>query len=387
MGVSAAWSHVVLRLTPGRQIFCRSTSGGNLNSTNLLELARSFRQWAIDNGLKERGIDGGHGRAAYDDELVGSFQISAQGAAVLQRRMISFIGIKRRENKILVFTSKKITLAEEKLLSKKFAGVDVDYLHSGPPVAFAGMGANYYQTATGAYCCGSSIHPARYVGAGTMGALVRDGAGVLYGLTNNHVTGDCNFTDAESPVLAPGHIDILPQGIDPFTIGYHHCTLPMVSGSPDNVAASENSDAAIFRIKDESLVSSMQGAYHDTPVTTKPLMDGMTVEKVGRTTSLRQGKVVAQIVGFEPCLYSINALPGGKSLVYFDSPFMVAGVPGQPKFSEPGDSGSLVSIVENGERHAAGLLYAGNSEGYTFVLPIEPILSTLQVTLVSGHNV
>ncbi|WP_234267635.1 hypothetical protein [Hydrogenophaga sp. NFH-34] len=357
-----------------------------MEPANLLELARSFRQWAIDNGLKDRGIDGGHGRANYDDALVDSFQISAQGAAVLQRRVISFVGIKRRENKILVFTSKKITLPEEKLLSKKFAGVDVEYLHSGAPVAFAGMGANYYQTAAGAYCCGSSIHPARYAGAGTMGALVRDEAGILYGLTNNHVTGDCNFTDAASPVLAPGHIDIQPHGIDPFTIGYHHRTLPMVSGSPDNVAASDNSDAALFRIKDESLVSSMQGVYHDTPVTTKPLMDGMIVEKVGRTTSIRQGVVVAQMVGFEPCLYSINALAGGKSLVYFDSPFILVGAPGQPKFSEPGDSGSLVSILENGQRHAAGLLYAGNGEGYTFVLPIEPILSNLQVSLVSGHN-
>jgi hypothetical protein len=357
-----------------------------LEPANLLELARSFRQWAIDNGLKDRGIDGGHGRAQYDDALVDSFQVTAQGAAVLQRRLISYIGIKRREKKILVFTSKKITLAEEKLLSKSMAGVEVEYLHGGAPVAFAGLGANYYQTNGGAYCCGSSIHPARYVGAGTMGALVRDNAGILYGLTNNHVTGDCNFTDAGSPVLAPGHIDVHPQGTDPFTIGYHQCTLPMVSGSPDNVKATENSDAALFRIKDESLVSSMQGIYHDTPTTTKPMMDGMVVVKVGRTTSLRQGKVLAQTVGFEPCLYSINALSGGKSLVYFDSPFILTGAQGQPKFSEPGDSGSLVSIMENGQSHAAGLLYAGNAEGYTFVLPIEPILSNLGVSLVSGHN-
>jgi hypothetical protein len=355
---------------------------------NLLGLAKAFRQWAIDNQLKDRGIDGRDPSATYDDSTVDSFQITGAGSSVLRRRLISLVAIKRRENKILIFTTKKVTLAEEKLLPKSFGGVAVEFLHGGVPVALAtpNQGVGYFQSSTGAYCCGSSIHPARYVGAGTMGALVQDAQGTVFGLTNNHVTGDCNFSDLHSPILAPGHIDVQPKGVDPFTIGYHSKTLPMVPGSPDNVSAAENSDAAIFQIKDPATVSSKQGVYHDTPVKTMPLMDGMSVDKVGRTTGLRQGKVVAQVVGFEPCQYSVNYLNGGKTLVYFESPFIVFDSLGQGRFSEPGDSGSLVTTMHQGERRAAGLLYAGNTEGYTFVLPIEPILSSLGVSLISGHN-
>lgn len=355
---------------------------------NLFELARSFRQWAIDNQLKDRGIDARDPQATYDDALVDSFKITGAASSVLRRRLISLVAIKRRENRILIFTAKKITAAEEKLLPKMFAGVEVDFLHGGVPVAqsMPNLGGGYFQSSTGAYCCGSSIHPARYVGAGTLGALVRDANGTILGLTNNHVSGDCNFSDLDTPILAPGHIDIQPGGVDPFTIGFHSLTLPMVSGSPDNVNATENSDAAIFRIKDPAAVSSMQGVYHDTPTRTVPLMDGMLVEKVGRTTGYRQGKVLAQVVGFEPCMYTINYLNGGKTLVYFDSPFIVFETPGQGRFSEPGDSGSLVTTEHQNERKAGGLLYAGNSEGYTFVLPIEPILSNLGVSLLTGHN-
>jgi len=355
---------------------------------NLLDLAKSFRQWAIDNQLKERGIDGRDPAGDYDDNLADSFKIVGTAAGVLRRKLISLVAIQRRENKILVFTTKKITQAEEKFLPKAFGDVGVAFFHGGVTTALSvpSGGNGYFQTTAGAYCCGSSIHPARYVGAGTLGALVRDQTGQIFGLTNNHVTGDCNFSDLNTPILAPGHVDVLPAGVDPFTIGYHAKTLPMVSGSPDNVDAISNSDAAIFRIKDPSAVSSMQGVYHDTPTKTMPLMDGMIVEKVGRTTGHRQGKVLAQVVGFEPCLYNINYLSGGRSLVYFDSPFIVFDHLGSGKFSEPGDSGSLVSILHDGERRAGGLLYAGNSEGYTFVLPIEPILSNLAVSLVSGHN-
>lgn len=355
---------------------------------NLLDLAKSFRQWAIDNQLKDRGIDARDPSVTYNDALVDSFQITGTGSSILRKKLISLVAIKRRENKILIFTTKKITVVEERLLPKAFGGVEVEFLHGGVPVAqsLPNLGVAYFQSSTGAYCCGSSIHPARHIGAGTMGALVRDSHGTIFGLTNNHVSGDCNFSDLDTQILAPGHIDIQPGGIDPFTIGYHTATLPMVSGSPDNVNATDNSDAAIFRIKDAGQVSSMQGVYHDTPTKTVPLMDGMLVDKVGRTTGHRQGRVLAQVVGFEPCQYSINYLNGGKTIVYFDSSFIVFETPGQGRFCEPGDSGSLVTTTHENERKAGGLLYAGNTEGYTFVLPIEPILSNLGVSLISGHN-
>src|SRR5271156_3688862 len=72
------------------------------------------------------------------------------------------------------------------------------------------------------YTCGSSISVGNFRDAGTLGCLVRDGAGVLYGLSNNHVTGSCSFAGVGLPILAPGVYDVAPNSLPPFTLGFHH---------------------------------------------------------------------------------------------------------------------------------------------------------------------
>jgi hypothetical protein len=59
-----------------------------------------------------------------------------------------------------------------------------------------------------------------------------------------------------------------------------------------NVDAKGNLDAAIFKIANEEIVSSFQGDVHDTPALTGPIIPGMEVEKIGRTTGHRKGKVM-----------------------------------------------------------------------------------------------
>ena len=103
------------------------------------------------------------------------------------------------------------------------------------------------------YTCGSSIFTGNRIGAGTLGCLVKDASGVLYGLTNNHVTGGCSYSEPELPVVAPGPADVVAGGFDPFTIGHHHKVLQLSVGSPDNVDVSDNLDAALFKIKDPNL--------------------------------------------------------------------------------------------------------------------------------------
>lgn len=157
----------------------------------------------------------------------------------------------------------------------------------------------------------------------------------------------------------------------------------------DNIDPKDNLDAAIFRIANEDLVSSFQGSFYDTPVGITPFVDGMEVEKVGRTTSHTQGRVVGQIYGASPIQYSA-ALYGFTGIVYFEPLFSMYGQ--GSLFSDNGDSGSLITTVVNGQRFAVGIVVGGKADSAaagqktTLALPIGPILQALGVTLVSGHN-
>jgi hypothetical protein len=193
----------------------------------------------------------------------------------------------------------------------------------------------------------------------------------------------CNYANIGEKILAPGHVDITAGGINPFTLGYHVRALPMVQGLPDNVDISTNSDAALVQIADEALVTSYQGASYDTPAKSFEMMPGQTVQKVGRTTGHTQGVIVGQVVGPYPVQYST---PGfGQHVSFFDPVFAIQGVDGLP-FSQPGDSGSLITIEQNGERFAVGLVFAGNPNGPTYALPLNPVLAMLKVSLVSNLN-
>jgi hypothetical protein len=241
------------------------------------------------------------------------------------------------------------------------------------------------------YTCGSSIHVGNRLGAGTMGCLVTDAAGALYGLTNNHVSGNCNYASPGLLITAPGPIDVGAGGIDPFCIGHHHHGLRMVHGTPDNpnVQPSQNTDAALFRIANPNLVTSMQkdGAY-DTPALVGPMAPGMVVSKVGRTTGRTGGTVRAQISGPLPVRYKMAELEIDMA-VFYEPVFVVeANAPGV--FSLAGDSGALVNTLNaQNQRVAVGLVVSGEASKpqISFVLPLQPILQGFGVTIVSGHHV
>ncbi len=270
-------------------------------------------------------------------------------------------------------------------------GVKIEY-HVGGTAFVKGNvpspGITYpYFLNRGVICCGSSVHPVNCLGAGTLGALVKDSSGRLFGLSNNHVSGACNCAAPGLPILCPGPIDANEDSISPFTIGRHSRLLPINEGTPENINVSANWDAAIFEIEDAEQVSSMQGEVCDTPDRVGPLIGGMRVEKVGRTTGHTSGSLVGMAATPLPVNYTIREY-GVSKTVYFEQVGVVEGDNGHP-FSRAGDSGSIVmGVADDGSRTAVGLVFAGNEpRAQSFILPLEPILQQLNVELVYGHNV
>lgn len=358
---------------------------------NASEAASLVKVWAAENGFvnKERF------RRPFEEELesidLNVVPLGAAATPIFHNRGIAFIGFSEAERQVLVFTHKRITKRDRQSLPKEIGdGISILYRQGntgtagGPPSGAFGQGP--YSLHNGRYTCGSSVTPASVWGAGSLGCLVRDTNGELYGLSCNHVVGLCNFAEPGIPILAPAGLDVHVGGCDPFTIGYHSSLLPQLDGIPQNVPIVDNTDAAIFRVRDPNLVSSMQREYYDSPSAIAQIAPSMLVEKVGRTSGRTSGIVRAQTAGPEPITYNLQVIPGSRKVVFYD-PLYVVESPGNI-FAEEGDSGSLVTAVINGARCAVGIVTGINSQSkLCYVLPIGPILARFNVTLVSGHNV
>lgn len=357
---------------------------------SLRQVAERFKSWAAEEGILTFTPPDDR----YEDrhEELGDLAKVNQAATasdILAHRRINLIGINPARDEIVIVTHQKLTKKDlECLPTQADGGHKFRYIKSHPPQVRLPLAASGPAPANaihkGLYTCGSSISVANCISAGTLGALVTNPAGEMFALTNNHVSGGCSYTDVNFPIIAPGLLDVRPNGHDPFTLGHHATVAPWTSGIPDNVDVSANIDAAIFRLKDFNAVSSMQRGLYDTPITTMPPVPGMAVRKAGRTTGDTSGQIVAQAVGFVPVMMEV---PQFRGVIYFDNVFIVQGGGGQP-FSDRGDSGSLVVHEDvSGQRHAVGLLFAGTSDQQlTFILPIDKILEHFNVTLVGGHH-
>ncbi|MCK2095203.1 S1 family peptidase [Thauera aromatica] len=351
------------------------------------EVAESLLVWAEQHHMLDPLTVTSHGAVAVAPEDGTLFSAHGDTLHTLRNKQVAGVLFNEPEHCVYVLTRKRIGVRALKGMPNWQGGNAIKYLYYGQ----ASAGDNRqpadqasYRIVQGRYTCGSSIHPARFPGAGTLGCLVRDAAGQMYGLSANHVSGLSNYAEGGEKILAPGHMDITPAGCDPFTIGAHHRGLPMVHGSPANVNISQNSDAAVFLIRDPERVSSSQGGYYDTPGLIGIPTGGMEVEKVGRSTGYTTGRIIGESAAPQAIGYQVSAV-GGNATVYFNSVMMVFGENGAP-FSQPGDSGALVvGRTESGEPCAVGLVVAGTSSGYSLILPIAPILEALQMILVFGH--
>jgi hypothetical protein len=325
--------------------------------------------------------------------------ISDAAKDVLRTKGVEMLLINDVDKQITVFLKRaRPTKKQLSLLPKTCGESSIDYRQGvakaigGTPPQARGKPFYVVQPAgNDCYACGSSISLGNCQDAGTLGALVRDADGVFYGLSNNHVTGGCNFAKRQMPVVAPGVFDVSPLGFDPTTLGYHDRSIALVAGVPGTADIANNLDAAIFKIRDEAKVSSMQGTWYDTPVANMDPTTKMKVEKVGRTTGHTSGTILSYAHEALSVQYDVRGVDYSFSgQVYFSPVYLVIGEGGQD-FSAEGDSGSLVTTVKDGVRYAVGLLIGGaKGQGgvdYTYVLPIKPILDKLGVTLLGGHNI
>lgn len=361
------------------------------------QVASGIARWAISRGLLGALPPG------VDDQYLAptnpiSFNLDAE--QILRHKEIQTISFNEFSNTIFIYTKRKVTGKDLKSLPVSVGRKGISYPQgqldivgkdlSSPQGAVyalhnvAGLGA--------AYTCGSSISPGNDRSAGTLGALVRLADGLIYGLTNNHVSALCSHVAPNTPILAPGVLDVGPNAIAPFTLGFHSHILEMKIGSLGNVNIADNLDAALFRINNVLTVSSMQGNAYDTPTNVIDPVEGMKVEKVGRTTRHTVGTIVGREL--RPIGVSYQAPGYGFSgVIYFANVFTVHGH--HSEFSLGGDSGSLVVATDQNGRPigAVGLVFAGGPDSSapggqrSSILPIRPILTALNANLVGGHNV
>ena len=198
---------------------------------------------------------------------------------------------------------------------------------------------------------------------GTLGAFVRDAAGVLYALSNSHVLADIGATPIGTGIGQP-------LGGSPIGVLSRH--VPLSRTAPNLV------DAAIARLdKTTALVDGWNAAIAGRIkgprlIGTDDL--GRTVTKVGRTTGVRIGKVTAVEVD------GLGVNYGSSGIISFNDQIEVSGG-AATDFSAGGDSGSLI-IDSDG--WALALLFAGGFDGVedrTYGNRIGNVLASLGVVL------
>ena len=359
----------------------------------IIEAGAAFRTWAARHGLAPNAAAAQVAEESSRGELVAQLDAEFGNLEPTLMRAVNFrkvhaVAANEVDDKLIVYISKSFNAKQLAKLPKFFDGHELEYRHGvigqigGPPPASLGSPSHYLHK--GRVTCGSSIGLGGSMSVGTMGALVRIG-GDLFGLSNNHVIGRCNYAESGHPVLTPGNIDINPYFLThPFTAGVFDSAAPMIFGAPANVSVAHNLDAALMRIVDDSKVSSMQGGSYQTPIVVSSLVDNMKVQKVGRTTGHTRGLVMGKIAGFQPVSYTISELNQNFN-VFFSEAWIVEGL--GSSFSEGGDSGSLVvGELPNGDLASVGLIFGGNGT-ISLVVPLDLILNQFNATIEALHGV
>ncbi len=202
--------------------------------------------------------------------------------------------------------------------------------------------------------------------AGTIAARVKDGAGNVYALSNNHVFALENNASLGSKILQPGTYDTSCTDIPTDMIGTLTQFVPLDFSS----SGSNTVDAAIALSSKDLLGNGTPRKGYGIPRSTPGVASvGLAVKKYGRTTLLTKGTVAA-----------INATIN----VQYDSGTArfvnQIGIESSKAFMKPGDSGSL--LVTKSGSNPVGLLFAGNSTGkFAFANPIEAVLEAFGVTI------
>ncbi len=218
--------------------------------------------------------------------------------------------------------------------------------------------------------CASIGHPS--ITAGTYGALVEDGQGNQFMMSNNHVLADVNSASIGDSALQPGPAD---GGADPAD---RVASLFDFQPIDFNWPAPNAIDAAIASPEVPVSASTPADLGYGTPTSTPvAASNGQSVQKCGRTTGHTTGSVTATNVTVDICYQSQGPFRCKKNkLARFDDQIAI----GSGAFSAGGDYGSLIVDTFN---NPVGLLFAGNSTT-TFANKIQNVLAHFNVTIATS---
>lgn len=209
--------------------------------------------------------------------------------------------------------------------------------------------------------------------AGTIGAFgteKKSGRTVI--LSNNHVLANENAARPGDTILQPGDYD---RGKRPKDVVAKLAKWVKIDPNRANLV-----DAAIAAVQTAIAIDPLtyRGVGKLAGARINPLLPGMAVAKVGRTTGPTQGRISAIEVDDVVVEYDVGD-------VSFDNQIEIEST-GAGAFSAGGDSGSLIL---DEEFRACGLLFAGsetggsNGRGLTYANPIAVVLKKLAIELPS----
>ena len=221
-------------------------------------------------------------------------------------------------------------------------------------------------------------HPS--ITAGTIGGRVKDAAGNVYILSNNHVLAASNAARLGDPALQPGAFDggtaadqigslFAFNPIDFSLSGRNTMDAAIALSTTTALGNATPSDdgygmpaSAIFGDADHN------GSFDDITAAL-----GVNVQKYGRTTKHTRGQVTAINATVEIC-YEVLIIFCVKSAIFVDQLIIEPGT-----FSGGGDSGSLIA-TDDANKNPVALLFAGSST-QTVANRIDLVLNYFGITV------
>lgn len=215
------------------------------------------------------------------------------------------------------------------------------------------------------YCC-----------SGTLGALLRDGGGTQYILSNKHVFAGDQAASANDPDVAEVGQEINQPGL--IEVGCNDIPADYVANLTQWCEDGLSIDCAIAEVMPGQVDAT--GTIYEIGTLSAATMDayvGLAVKKSGRTSGLTRATVSAingafNVGGSDEC--------GGESTTeYFTGQIVVTG----NKFLQAGDSGSLLVEDIATNPHAVGLLFAGSTRT-AIANPIDNVLDYFGLYMVGN---
>ncbi|HEX9893354.1 MAG TPA: CARDB domain-containing protein [Gemmatimonadales bacterium] len=222
-------------------------------------------------------------------------------------------------------------------------------------------------------------HPS--ITAGTIGALVRNGSGQTFVLSNNHVLANGNDASLGDPALQPGPFDggTLADQIGTL-FAFKTIDFALNGRNTIDAALALTSEVSNSTPLDDGYGTPGSSIYHDT--NDDGLFDNLAgllntpVQKYGRTTKLTKGTITGINASLTIC-YEVVIIFCVKSANFVDQLIIEPGT-----FSGGGDSGSLI-VTDDLGKNPVGLLFAGSST-QTIANRIDLVLNHFGVAVDGG---